>query len=177
MRLIARHESILHSRADVLILGLSSDGTVLSPIVERLMGLYPSFYRQYRELAHKDGLRLGELIVHPVQKQATGLAVGTNAGATYVIGAIVHAHPTQSTKPQAWQSALQAMDEKLYELMRYKGVRHIALLAPKDKEPSLQEASHAFWQSVQSLSTSRVFMDIHFDKAVDIGGFVQAIEN
>lgn len=177
MRLIAQQTSIVHSRASVLILGLSSDGTVLSPAVAKLMGLYPSFYHHYRELAHKGELMLGDIIAHPVQKQTTGLSVGTNTGATYIIGAIVHAHPTQSTKPQAWQNALTAIDNELYNLMRYQGIRHIALLAPKDHEPSLQEASHTFWQSVQSLSTPRVFVDVHFDKAVDIGGFVQVIEN
>lgn len=175
MKLIAEQSSILHSRASVLILGLSSEGTVLSPTVERLMGLYPCFYRHYKEQAQTGELKLGDIIAHTVQKQATGLSVGTNAGATHLIGAIVQAHPTQSTKALAWQTALKAIDGELYQLMRYKGIRHIALLAPKDNEPSLQESSCAFWQKLQRLNTPRVRLDVHFDKMVDISGFVQIV--
>lgn len=176
MKLIANQTSILHSRASVLLLGLSSDGTVLSPTVERLMGLYPCFYRQYKEQAQTGELKLGDIIIHSVQKQATGLSVGTNTGATHLIGAIVHAHPTQNTKALAWQTALPMIDNELYQLMRYKGIRHIALLAPKDNEPSLQESSCVFWQSLQRLNTPRMRLDVHFDKMVDISGFMQAIE-
>lgn len=172
MRLSACHDSILHSRATVLIIGLSSDGTVLAPIVQRLLGLYPCFASHYKDKAHKGELGLGEVLFHTVQKQTTGLSVGSNVGATYIMGVIVQAHPTQTTRPSAWQSALTLIDAKLYELMRYNHVRQIAVLAPKDNEPSLQEASEQFWQILQKLSTPRMLLEVHFDKAVVIDGFV-----
>lgn len=173
MKIQARHESILHSSASVLILGLSSDGMVLDPVIKRLMGLYPCFYQHYKEQSQKQALLFGDIIAHPVQKQSTGLSAGTNTGASHIIGVIVQNHPTQDTRPTAWQNALNTIDSKLYELMRYNGVRHIALLAPKDNEPSIQNNAERFWQILQKLSTTRVRLDVHFDKRVHIDGFIQ----
>lgn len=172
MKLSACHDSILHSRATVLIVGLSSDGTVLAPIVQRLLGLYPCFANHYKDKAGKGELGFGDVLFHAVQKQTTGLLVSSHVGATYIIGVVVQSHPTQTTRPSAWQKALNAIDEKLYELMRYKGVRQVSLLAPKDNEPSLQEASEQFWQILQKLSTPRVHLEVYFDRAVVIDGFV-----
>lgn len=169
MRISPCHDSILHSRASVLIIGLSRDGTILAPALQRLMGLYPCFYQHYKDKAQKGELALGEVLVHLVQKQTSGLASSTNTKATYVIGVIAQNHATQHTHVAAWQQACLAINPKLYEFMRYKHLHQVALLAPKENASSFDYRN--FWHSLQKLNTPRVHIDVHFDKSVDIASF------
>lgn len=170
MKLNACNDSILHSRASVLILGLSSDGTVLAPIAQRLLGLYPCFISHYKDKAHKGELALGDVLVHTVQKQIAGLGVSSNIGASHIIGVIHQHQPTQAVHLSAWQMALPTIDQALYKLMRYQHIKQVALLAPKDRECT--HLAEPFWQLLQKLSTPRIHLEVHFDKAVDCTNFV-----
>lgn len=169
MAILATHQSILHSTASLLILPLSSEAVVLDLVISRLMSMYPSTYRAYQELAHKGELALGSMWLHPIAKQTTGLGVGSNKTADAIAHLISHHHPTHSPKPLTFLEACKLLQPRLYELMRYRHIHHVAIyLGVKDIELALK-----LWQIIHdTLPTPRVTIDVHIDKSLPLESFL-----
>lgn len=185
-KFFARHEPFLQSRASLLVVGLCTDGIVLNPVISRLMQMHPSNHIAYRELTQKSELMLGDMLLHQVQKQTTGLGVGSNKGFDYIANLMVSAHPKDPTKLSAFTKACQTLNPKLFELMRYKNLRHIAIYTGNlmtlespfmaDSSSNLspkQPLAAQIWQIVcQTLQVPRISVDVHFDKSIEISQLV-----
>lgn len=163
---IARQSSILHSRAGLLILPLPADGVVLGSVLTRLMVNYPCVYQSYRELANKGKLSVGDVLIKTVQKEVTGLGVGTPKTASYIAIVIAHHHATDPIRLSTLTSAYQTLQPQLFELMRSKSLRLVALYHAFSLfgEVALTTA----WQSLKlHLDVSRISVEVYFDKRIE----------
>lgn len=164
-RFVARQSSILHSRAELLVLPLPSDGVVYDRTLTRLLGLYPSVLGVYKELAQKGKLALGDVLIYPVQKEIAGLGVGSPKTANHIAIIIAHHHTTDPVRLSTLKHAYGQLHPKLFELMRAKSLRlvaiyqHITLFG--------EQTADDVWQVLTtSLDVSRLTMEVYFDKAM-----------
>lgn len=166
-RILATHAPFLQSRATLLVVPMSSDGVVRHDVIRRHTGLYPSNYNEYQGLARAGELQLGDVLLHTVQKQATGLSVGTNKTADYIANLITTHHAHHNTQKSTLISTLKALRPKLFDLMRYQNLKAVAFYAtPIINETIVPEF---LWQSVHELlDLSRLTIEIHFAKEVDL---------
>lgn len=123
---VARQSSILHSRAELLILPLPSDGLVYG-VLARLLGLYPSVYQNYRELAQKGKLTLGDVLLCPVQKEVVGLGVGSGKLASHVAIIIIHHQLSDPVRLSTLKTTYQTLRLQIFELMRTKSLKLVAM--------------------------------------------------
>lgn len=166
-QIIARHDSILKSRAAALVVCLPSDGVVLEPTLTRLFGLYPDAYHAYKSLAQKGELTLGEVHHHLIQKQATGLMMGNNARPDHLFMLITQhnaAHPiAKSTLKQCYQT----LYETLFKLMRFHHLSHVSFALPTGDSP------YEDWGfACQHLAVPRLKITLHIKPSIDISGFI-----
>lgn len=185
-RLVALHQPFLQSRASLLLVGLCTDGIVLNPVISRLMQMHPSNHTAYRELAQKGELTLGDTLLHTAQKQTTGLSIGSNKGFDYIANLIVYTHPKDPIKLSSLVKACQTLNPKLFELMRYKNLRHIAIYTGNlmnadtpfvtdlpENINQKQQTAEKLWQIFCThLQIPRLTIDVHFDKSIDISQLV-----
>lgn len=170
MSIASTDTPFLQSRASTLIIPVSSRGEVLNKTLLRFMALYPSCRDEYRQLALKGELALGDVHLHRVSKQATGLGIGSNKTASHIALIITHNHPTHCVKPSTLSTACEALRPKLYQLMRYEGLRHAALfaeplakLAFDDTDCTKEQHALKLIRLFEStLDTSRVRIDVHY---------------
>lgn len=126
-RFVARQSSMLHSRAELLVLPLPSDGVVYDRTLTRLLGLYPSVLGAYKELAQKGKLALGDVLIYPVQKEIAGLGVGSPKTANHIAIIIAHHHHTDPVRLSTLKGVYQELHAPLFELMRAKSLRLVAI--------------------------------------------------
>lgn len=156
----------LQSRANLLAFPASSDGTILNRTLLQLMTLYPCCRDKYKNLAIRGELNLGDVILHKISKQTTGLGAGNNAIHDYIALLITQNHPSHTEQISTITTALKSLQPKLYYLMRCEGLRRVAVFArtrqintsKKDDENNVQE----ILQLIDSiLGTCRVKIDVH----------------
>lgn len=157
-------QSLLHSRAPSLILLMPSDGIVLDSRLSRLFHQYKNEYDRYKAMAYKGDLTLGSVIHFDVQKQATGLMIGSNQYASYLSLAITHSHHKDTPKIAALKDTCLQLKPALFKLMRYQHLRHSAIdltkIAIDDVNAHLPKLSD--WLDVPRLS-----IDGHIAKTAD----------
>lgn len=185
----ACHSPFLQSRASLLIVGLGADGVILNPTLSRLFQTHESIKIAYKDLAEKGELSLGDVHLFETQKQTTGLSVGNNKTPNHIAIMVVNTSPKDSIKPIALKNACQKLTSQLFELMRYKNLRHIAIytgnLLAADPAfienfqdttancPDKQATAEKIWQLFAStLNISRITTEVHFDKSIDISSFI-----
>lgn len=127
MAVLLSENSFLQTRARLLVLPLPASGIVKNTMLQRTLGMHKNVYDSYRQKARKGDLVLAEVLLHTVQKQATGLSAGSNVGADYVAVCITSDYEEDHVAIQTMRKLLQNLDDALKSLIRYENLRHIAV--------------------------------------------------
>lgn len=162
------HTPFLQNRANLLVIPVSSDGTIFNRTLLQLMTLYPCCRDKYKSLAIRGELNLGDVILHKISKQTIGLGAGSNATHDYIALLITTNHPSHTEQISTITTALKSLQPKLYHLMRYEGLRRVAVLAQMWQTDTLshQESNEDNAQEIlqlidSTLDTCRVKIDVH----------------
>lgn len=135
------HSPILTSNAQVLILPLNSAGIILDPVLSRCKTLYADNYQLYQRACRDGSLTVGDCLLHKRQREQVGLSVSHNGNQPdYIANLIVSDHPYHATRRLWLTEALRHLQTQLLPLIRYQGVRKVALFARPlifDISPSL----------------------------------------
>lgn len=171
------HRPFLQTTAKLLILPMSSDGTILNPILARTKSLYPSNYETYRRRAIDGELVLGDVLLHKIQKHITGLSAPNNHTADYIANLITTHHAHHSSELSTLKTAFAHLNPQLFELVRYQGLRQAAMLAsplflPPTGNPTFTNPNpnrpicpEAFWALLcECLDVPRLHLTVHFSK-------------
>lgn len=166
-RIFASHTPFLQNSAQLLVLPVSSDGIAKNSTLIKTMGLYPSNFDAYKSLAETGEAVLGDVLLHTVQKQVTGLGIATNKSADYIANLITTHHAHHDTQKSTVITAFKQLNPKLFELMRYRGLKTVAIFAT----PMMGHAvtPQFLWQAIhETLDLSRIIIEVHFSRLVDL---------
>lgn len=124
------HDPILNSNAQVLILPVNSAGILLDPVLTRAKSLYPDNYQLYHRACRDGSLQVGSCLLHKRTRENVGLGVSSNDNQpSYIANLVISDHPYHPSRTLWLQSALNDLQQQLIPLIRYQGIRKIALLA------------------------------------------------
>lgn len=124
------HGPILNSRAQALILPVNNAGILLDPVLLRSKTLYPDNYQRYHRACRDGSLIVGCCLLHKRTLELAGLGASTNGNQpSYIANLVVSDHPYHPARAQWLNAALSDLQQQLIPLIRYQGVRKIALLA------------------------------------------------
>lgn len=127
---VQTHSPILSAPAQLLLLPVNSAGVILDPIISRCKTLYPDNYQSYRRLCLQGKLNPGQCLLVTLNKQQTGLsAASTGNRVAYVANLLVSDHPYHPVRQQWLSDALEDLHPQLWQLVRYHGLRRMALWA------------------------------------------------
>ena len=123
------HASILNSNAQVLILPVNTAGILLDPVLMRSKTLYPDNYQRYYRACRDGSLMVGTCLLHKRVRERAGLSVSHNGNQpSYIANLVISDHPYHPTRSRWLSAALLDLQQQLMTLIRYQGVRKIALL-------------------------------------------------
>ena len=183
------HSPILNSSAQLLILPVNSAGMLLDPILTRAKTLYPENYQRYYRACRDGSLTVGSCLLHKRSREQAGLGVSSNGNQPiYIANLVISDHPYHPVRGRWLTAALADLQQQLIPLIRYQGIRHIALLArpliykhSRNKADSSTNDSHVanalaldwyidilplLMQHLQDLPKVRI--DIHLPKAMTL---------
>ena len=124
------HAPILNSSAQLLVLPVNSAGMLLDPILTRVKTLYPDNYQRYYRACRDGSLVVGSCLLHKRSREQAGLGVSSNGNQpSYIANLVISDHPYHPTRSIWLTAALSDLQQQLLPLIRYQGIRHIALLA------------------------------------------------
>ena len=124
------HAPILNSSAQLLILPVSNAGILLDPILTRTKNLYPDNYQRYYRACRDGSLVVGSCLLHKRSREQAGLGVSSNGNQpNYIANLVISDHPYHPTRARWLTTALLDLQQQLIPLIRYQGIRRIALLA------------------------------------------------
>lgn len=144
MAIFTTHAPFLQSRAQLVILPMSADGNILHPVVARTKSVFADNHEHYYKKAIAGELMIGEALVYHLTKQHTGLGVQTST-AEYVANLITQKSPEQPISVRTLTLCLNSLKPKLYELMRYQGVRRVALLGSALLKAQMTDGEAVAW--------------------------------
>tara|TARA_R110002051_G_scaffold21802_11_gene57340 strand:- start:2669 stop:3244 length:576 start_codon:yes stop_codon:yes gene_type:complete len=138
------HAPILNSSAQLLILPVNSAGMLLDPILTRAKTLYPDNYQRYYRACRDGSLEVGSCLLHKRSREQAGLNVSSNGNQpVYIANLVISDHPYHPTRVRWLTAALVDLQQQLIPLIRYQGIRRVALLArPLIYNQSRNEANH-----------------------------------
>lgn len=175
--ILTTHEPFLQSKAQMLLLPVSTDGNLAHPVVARCKSLFADNYDVYHKKAIAGELMLGQTLTVTLDRQITGLGVQTNS-VQYIGNLVCQKFPEHPISIRMFERCLTELKPKLYELMRYQGVRRVALLGSAlliktTTEPSPQVVwltAQSIVQSVQSVlgDVPKLTVEIHFNKETEL---------
>lgn len=161
----------------MLIMPVSTDGNIAHPVIARCKGLYADNYEHYQKKAIGGELSLGDALVFRISKQTTGFGVQTG-GAEYVGSLVVQKFPEQPISVRMLTRSLTALKPHVYELMRYKGLRRVAILGSallvKD---ATQESSTVEWLTAEHVlnvcqdvlgDVPKLTVEVHFGRDIPL---------
>lgn len=123
------HEPILISNAQVLVLPVNSSGWVLDAVLIKSQSLYPDNYRRYRRMCQDGSLKAGSCLLHKRHLEHSGLSASSNGNQPqFIANLVVSDHPHHSPRSEWLASALIELQHQLLPLVRYHGVRKLAML-------------------------------------------------
>ncbi len=123
------HAPILNSSAQILILPVNSAGVLLDPILTRTKRLYPDNYQRYYRACRDGSLQVGSCLLHKRSREQAGLGVGSNGSQpSYIANLVISDHPYHPARLRWLTAALVDLQQQLIPLIRYQGIRRIALL-------------------------------------------------
>ncbi|WP_367109041.1 hypothetical protein [uncultured Psychrobacter sp.] len=124
------HAPILNSSAQVLILPVNTASIFLDPVLMRTKTLYPDNYQRYHRACRDGSLEVGSCLLHKRVREQAGLSASHNGNQPiYVANLTVSDHPYHPARSQWLKAALIDLQQQLIPLIRYQGVRKVALLA------------------------------------------------
>ncbi len=124
------HASILNSNAQVLILPVNTAGMLLDPVLMRSKTLYPDNYQRYYRACRDGSLMVGTCLLNKRVRERAGLSASHNGNQpSYIANLVISDHPYHPTRARWLSAALLDLQQQLVTLIRYQGVRKIALLA------------------------------------------------
>ena len=124
------HAPILNSSAQLLILPVNNAGILLDPILTRSKNLYPDNYQRYYRACRDGSLMVGSCLVHKRSREQAGLGVSSNGNQrSYIANLVISDHPYHPTRSRWLTAALVDLQQQLIPLIRYQGIRRVALLA------------------------------------------------
>lgn len=124
------HAPILNSSAQLLILPVNTAGTLLDPILTRAKTLFPDNYQRYHRACRDGSLSVGSCLLHKRTREQAGLGISSNGNQpSYIANLVVSDHPYHPTRTRWLTTALIDLQHQLVPLVRYHGIRRVALLA------------------------------------------------
>ncbi len=124
------HAPILNSSAQLLILPVNNAGILLDPILTRSKNLYPDNYQRYYRACHDGNLLVGSCLMHKRSREQAGLGVSSNGNQpSYIANLVISDHAYHPTRARWLTAALVDLQQQLIPLIRYQGIRRVALLA------------------------------------------------
>lgn len=124
------HAPILNSSAQLLILPVNNAGILLDPILTRSKNLYPDNYQRYYRACRDGSLMVGSCLMHKRSREQAGLGVSSNGNQpSYIANLVISDHPYHPTRSCWLTAALVDLQQQLIPLIRYQGIRRVALLA------------------------------------------------
>ncbi|WP_029103016.1 hypothetical protein [Moraxella caprae] len=176
--IFASHEPFLQSKAQMLIMPVSTDGNIAHPVIARCKGLYADNYEHYQKKAIGGELSLGDAMVFRISKQTTGLGVQMG-GAEYVGSLVIQKFPEQPISVRMLTRSLTALKPHVYELMRYKGLRRVAILgsALLVKNATAQEGGTVEWLTAEHImnvcqdvlgDVPKLTVEVHFGRDIPL---------
>jgi len=124
------HAPILNSSAQVLILPVNNAGILLDSVLMRTKTLYPDNYQRYYHACRDGSLEAGSCLLHKRLREHTGLGVSSNGHQpSYIANLVISDHAYHPTRSRWLTAALTDLSEQLIPLIRYQGIRKIALFA------------------------------------------------
>lgn len=126
MTVLISQERFLQSKAQMLVLPVSADGQITHATVAYCCRLFLQSYEQYRKQAMAGELTLGRVLIYRLQSQA-GLGMPTTS-VNYVANMVIQQSAEHPVSVRTLRTCFTALKPKLYELMRYQGLRRVAIL-------------------------------------------------
>ena len=124
------HAPILNSSAQLLILPVNNAGILLDPILTRSKNLYPDNYQRYYRACRDGSLMVGGCLMHKRSREQAGLGVSSHGNQpSYIANLVISDHPYHPTRTRWLTAALVDLQQQLIPLIRYQGIRRVALLA------------------------------------------------
>ena len=124
------HAPILNSSAQLLILPINNAGILLDPILTRSKNLYPDNYQRYYRACRDGSLLVGSCLMHKRSREQAGLGVSSNGNQpSYIANLVISDHAYHPTRTRWLTAALVDLQQQLIPLVRYQGIRRVALLA------------------------------------------------
>ena len=124
------HAPILNSSAQLLILPVNNAGILLDPILTRSKNLYPDNYQRYYRACRDGSLLVGSCLMHKRSREQAGLGVSSNGNKpSYIANLVISDHAYHPTRARWLTAALVDLQQQLIPLVRYQGIRRVALLA------------------------------------------------
>ena len=121
---------ILNSNAQILILPVNTSGTLLDPVLSRTKTLYLDNYQRYHRACRDGSLLVGSCLLHKRQREHLGLSVSHNGNQPdYIANLVISDHPYHPTRTRWLSAALLDLQQQLVPLIRYQGIRKVAILA------------------------------------------------
>ena len=123
------HAPILNSSAQLFILPVNTAGTLLDPILMRAKTLYPDNYQRYHRACRDGSLSTGSCLLHKRTREQAGLGISSNGNQpSYIANLVISDHPYHPTRTRWLTAALINLQHQLIPLIRYHGIRRVALL-------------------------------------------------
>lgn len=173
--ILTTHEPFLQTKAQVLVLPVSTDGTMLHPVLHRCKSLFVDNYDSYRKGVMAGELSLGQVMLNKVTRQHTGLGVQSGQ-VDYIANLMVQKFVAHQVSVRTLTRCLQTLKPLVYNLMRYQGVRRLAFLGSSlltehglldddnSKMPVMTaDDIVAVWQQVFA-DVPKLTIEIHFAK-------------
>lgn len=124
------HASILNSSAQVLVIPVNTAGILLDPVVTRTKTLYPDNYQRYYRACRDGSLTVGSCLLHKRLREQAGLGISSNGNQpSYIANLVISDHAYHPARSRWLIGALIDLQQQLIPLIRYQGLRKIALLA------------------------------------------------
>ena len=124
------HAPILNSSAQLLILPVNNAGILLDPILTRSKNLYPDNYQRYYRSCRDGSLLVGSCLMHKRSREQAGLGVSSNGNQpSHIANLVISDHAYHPTRARWLTAALVDLQQQLIPLVRYQGIRRVALLA------------------------------------------------
>ena len=124
------HAPILNSSAQLLILPVNNAGILLDPILTRSKNLYPDNYQRYYRACRDGNLLVGSCLMHKRSREQAGLGVSSNGNQPiHIANLVISDHAYHPTRARWLTAALVDLQQQLIPLVRYQGIRRVALLA------------------------------------------------
>ena len=180
------HASILNSPAQLLVLPVNTAGVILDPAIARAKSLFPDNYRRYHRACRDGSLNVGSCLLHKRTREQAGLGISSNGNQpSHIANLVVSNHPYHPARSRLLMAALTDFQTQILPLIRYRGVRRVALLArplifdnPRDTVTHQSTEANSLpldWQTdtlpllttyLQDLPKLRI--DVHVPKSISL---------